>query len=255
MEYREVIFNNKTEVSDFIKGLNEKSISPLKWAQRDNIYLYSCISPDITIDCLFVYGETIAPAQIEKLPKIGIFAELKAYGSSKKYKGLLNIKGETILNTSYDELSLFYQTEDTVFIKTKKNGLFGIVSYRHLSNKVEVIIPSKYEEIFDAGEFTFGFIENGRAGLISLTGKLIVEAKYKVCEEYNHFFDGKALVCKDSKFAVAHYINHYGDFVAWKEDCQDDVFSGSGTGYYPYGELPDSLDAYEGDESNYWNTD
>lgn len=74
MEYREVIFNNRTEVFDFIKGLNEKSISPLDWVQRDNIYLYSCISPDITIDCLFVYGENIAPDSNEKLPKIGIFA-------------------------------------------------------------------------------------------------------------------------------------------------------------------------------------
>ncbi|MDE7069907.1 MAG: WG repeat-containing protein [Alistipes sp.] len=255
MEYREVIFNNRAEVFDFIKGLNEKSISPLEWAQRDNLYLYSCIFPDITIDCLFVYGKTITPTQIENMSKIGIFANLKTYGSSKRFKGLLNIKGETILDTSYDELSLFYQTEDSVFIKTKKKGLFGIVSYRHLSNKVDVIIPPKYEDIFDAGEFTFGFVENGLAGLISLSGKLITEAKYKVSSAYNHFFDGKALVCKDSKFAVAHYINHYGEFVAWEEDCQDNVFSGNGTGYYPYGELPDALDAYEGDESNYWNTD
>lgn len=255
MEYREVIFNNRAEASDFIKALNEKSISPLEWANRDSLHLYSCIVPDTTIDCLFVYGETITPSQIENLPKIGVFANLKSYGSSKKFKGLLNIKGETILSTSYDKLSLFYQTEDTVFIKTEQNGLCGLASYRHLSNKVEVVIPSKYEDIFDAGEFTFGYIENGRAGLISLTGKLITEAKYKVSDAYNHFFDGRALVCKDSEFAIDHYINHYGEFVAWEEDCQDNVFSSNGTGYYPYGELPDALDAYEGDESNCWNTD
>ena len=28
-----------------------------------------------------------------------------------------------------------------------------------------------------------------------------------------------------------------------------------GTGYYPYGDLPSSSDAYEGDNSNRWNTD
>lgn len=28
-----------------------------------------------------------------------------------------------------------------------------------------------------------------------------------------------------------------------------------GTGYYPYGDLPDALDAYEDEEENIWNTD
>lgn len=28
-----------------------------------------------------------------------------------------------------------------------------------------------------------------------------------------------------------------------------------GTGYYPYGNLPDALDAYDGYKGNRWNTD
>ena len=43
--------------------------------------------------------------------------------------------------------------------------------------------------------------------------------------------------------------------VGLKEECNSSLFRGNGTGYYPYGELPDALDAYEGDESNRWNTD
>lgn len=42
MEYREVIFNNRTEVFDFIKGLNEKSISPLDWV-NEIIYIYIAV--------------------------------------------------------------------------------------------------------------------------------------------------------------------------------------------------------------------
>ena len=89
----------------------------------------------------------------------------------------------------------------------------------------------------------------------SLHYQVIIEAKYKEGDKYNHFFDGKALVCKDSKFAVSCYINHYGEVVGLEEDYDNSLFSGNGTGYYPYGECPDSLDAYEGDESNRWNTD
>lgn len=255
MEYKEIIFNSRTEASDFIKDINEKALSPLEWTNSDAIQLYRCFQPSITIDCLFVYGETITPSQIAKLPKIGIFANIKSYGSSKKYKGLRNIKGETLLNTYYDDLTLFFQTEGEVYIKTSRDGLFGLVSYRHLSNKVNVLLQPQYEEIFDAGEFTFGIVKSGKVGFVSLAGREIIEAKYKLDESYNHFSEGKALVCLDNEFAIAHYINHYGECVAIEDETSDNLFSGNGTGYYPFGELPDASDAYEGDESNRWNTD
>ena len=255
MEYKEINFNNKIEASGFIQELNERAYSPLDWANSETIHFYGCIFPDVTLDCLFVYGETITLAQIEKHPKIGVFANFRAYGSGKKYKGLRNIKGETILAAIYDELTLFYQTDNAIFIKTQKDGLFGLVCYVPLSNKIDIIMQPKYNDIFDAGEFTFGFVTNGKVGFASLTGREIIEASYKDEVKYNHFFDGKALVHKDSKFAVPCYINHYGGVVGLEEDYDSSLFSGNGTGYYPYGELPDSLDAYEGDESNRWNTD
>lgn len=255
MEYKEIIFNNRSEASGFIQKLNERAYSPLDWANSETIQFYGCIFPDVTLDCLFVCGETITPAQIEKFPQIGVFANIRAYGSSKKYKGLRNIKGETILSPIYDELTLFYQTEETIFIKTEKDGLSGLASYRPLSDKVDIIMQPKYDDIFDAGEFTFGFIANGKVGFASLTGREIIKARYKEGNEYNHFLDGKALVYKDSKFAVPCYINHYGEIVGLTEKCNSSLFRGNGTGYYPYGELPDALDAYEGDESNRWNTD
>lgn len=83
MEYKEIIFNNRSEASGFIQKLNERAYSPLDWANSETIQFYGCIFPDVTLDCLFVYGETITPAQIEKLPKIGVFANIRAYGSRK----------------------------------------------------------------------------------------------------------------------------------------------------------------------------
>lgn len=53
---------------------------------------------------------------------------------------------------------------------------------------------------------------------------------------------------------IPHYINHYGDCVGYPEEKFFNVEHELGTGYYPYGDLPDVLDAYEGGEENYWNT-
>ena len=59
-----------------------------------------------------------------------------------------------------------------MFIKTEKNGRYGLVSYRHLSNEVSLIASPKYEIIFDAGEYTFDFVENGNVGFMSLSGRI-----------------------------------------------------------------------------------
>lgn len=77
MEYKEIIFNNRSEASGFIQKLNERAYSPLDWANSETIQFYGCIFPDVTLDCLFVYGETITPAQIEKFPKIGVLPILE----------------------------------------------------------------------------------------------------------------------------------------------------------------------------------
>lgn len=90
---------------------------------------------------------------------------------------------------------------------------------------------------------------------MSLEGKLITEAKYQLSTDFNHFIEGKALTCLNAPNGIPHYINHYGDFVGYPEDDFFNVEHQLGTGYYPYGDLPDALDAYEDEEENIWNTD
>lgn len=65
----------------------------------------------------------------------------------------------------------------------------------------------------------------------------------------------KALVCLNDPNGVNHYINHYGDCIGYPESESSYEEHMLGTGYYPYGDLPDVLDAFEGDESNFWNID
>ena len=255
MKYSDIKFINKQDCDNFIEKINEKTFAPITWNNRKGLQIYGCFCPDVTTDILFVYGETITPEEIKSQPSKGIFSIIKTYGSSMNYKGLLNIKGDKLLSNNYDDLSILFQTEVAIYIKLNKQGQYGLASYRPLSDSIEVILPCKYENIFEAGEFTFGIVSNGSVGFASLEGKIIIEPKYKNKENYNYFHDGKSLTCLSSRNGVEHYIDHYGNVVGYPEIEGPGIFSGNGTGYYPLGELPDASEAYEDDSDALWNTD
>lgn len=255
MMYNHIIFYNDKEVESFFDKLNEKAYKPLYWYKQDGLKIYGCFYADSIGSWLFVYGKTIYRDEVSGFPERSIFGGLKIYGSSKRYKGLLNFKGEVILHSNYDDISIFYQTEETLFLKTTKNGLAGLVGCRIYRGEVVVIVPTKYEELFDAGEYTIGFVLSGNVGFMSLEGKIVVEAKYKLGEGYNNFIDGKALVCITQEHAIDMYINHYGNFIEYPESDNTSSFGGQGTSTYPYGDLPDASEAYEDLPDAFWNTD
>ena len=256
MEYHYVKFNSDKDVAEFFEALNKKAYHPLHWNRQDGLKIYGCICTKIIGSCLFVYGKTICPNDIvTNSLNTTIFNKLKVYGSSKKYKGLLNFNGKEVLHNIYDDISIFYQTEDTLFLKTMKNGLYGLVGCRINGYEIYEITPAKYEDLFDAGEYSIGFVLEQKVGFMSLEGKIIVEAKYKKGEEYNYFIDGKALVRIDKKDAIDVYINHYGNFIEYPEKDDTPLFDGQGTSTYPYGDLPDASEAYEDLPDAFWNTD
>ena len=258
MEYQYTTFDENNRVSDFFNGLDKEFFSNLHWRNQQGLNLYGYFHIDGSFDYLFIYGKTTLPDTLAAPPKGSIFGLLKTYGSSKKYKGLMNIKGEVLLNNVYDEFSIFFQGGSFLYLKTKKKDRFGLVCYQGSgSNSVQEVIPAKYEDIFYAGEYTVGVIANEKVGFISLDGRLIVEPIYKVGEDYNYFSEGRSLVHIDRESCIDIYINHYGDFIGYPEAEEDqyDVFSGNGTGYYPFGDLPDASEAYEGDSEALWNTD
>lgn len=53
---------------------------------------------------------------------------------------------------------------------------------------------------------------------MSLNGKCITEAVYRDDPDFNHFTNGKALVCLSTPNGVNHFINHYGDCVGYPEN-------------------------------------
>lgn len=259
MKYIYKQFNSNKEIENFFSEINKHIyIQVENWYNHNGLYLHGCFynkeEKGYFNNYLFCFSQTIESNKLQPLKNNLIFSNLKLYGSSHKYKGLKDIRGNVILSNQFDKIELFYTTEITIYFKIEKNHKKGI--YKFESDKIENIVPIQFEDFFDAGEYTWGYIKDGNVGFMSLEGKCITEARYKNSPDLNHFINGKALTCLNSSTAVNIYINHYGDFIDFSEN--DDFTSedfGLGTNNYPYEDLPDRLDAYEGDESNFWNTD
>lgn len=224
-----------------------------EWAKDDGIiihgYFYnSDISPlsNMMID----YSQVITPidlkTQMSKMSGDNIFATLKLYGSSGRFHGLKDINGNNILPNIYDEIILLDVFTYNLYLLVKRGSYFGVVS-----EKGKIVLPIKYDRIFNAGEFTLGIKVNGKVGFANLNGDIIVKPSFVDTENYNIFNDGKALVCLNGTDAIPHYINHYGECIGHPDDDEDITWNGS-TSYIGDNDI---LDAYESDASNMWNTD
>lgn len=252
-KYREL--NTQEEIDQFfnnkciqIRELKNDNDYIIDWYKKDGIKIYGYFYNDI--DILICYGQTILPDNNEQQSKVGIFTKLHNYGSSKEYLGIKDLYGKTLLPNNYEEINFFYETDCSSYFTIKNKGKVGVFQYN--TQFVGIIVPTKYDSIFDAHEYTWGYIINGNVGFMTINGKKITEAKYINKEGFNIFFDGKALIQLNKHDTCKAYIDHYDNIIGfYQEECQ---FCSDGTEYYPFGELPDDLDAYEGDTSNYWNT-
>lgn len=207
-----------------------------------------------------MYGRTIFRDEVNNT-SCGIFKDLKLYGSSKKYKGLINIGGEEIFPTGYEKISPFIDIESDGFtpLIVEKNNKKGLISVCKDGSSGKVLTSITYDDFFYANEFTLGYIIDNTVGFMSLEGKIITDCKFIARDGYNLFNEGKAMVKLKLSVedGVLFYINHYGDIVEY-DPYENGIYEstfGNGTGYYPFGDLPNSLDAFEGDKSNMWNID
>ena len=124
MTYQYTTFDENNRVSDFFNGLDKEFFSNLHWRNQQGLNLYGYFHVDGSVNYLFIYGKTTHPDTLVAPSKGTIFESLKAYGSSKKYKGLMNIKGEVLLQNIYDDFSIFFQTPGFLYLKTKKKNRF-----------------------------------------------------------------------------------------------------------------------------------
>lgn len=258
MKYAYKSFQSNVEIDSFFNEINNHIYIPIDcWYKQDELKLYGYFyDEENKVDfahLLLCFGQTICPDTLPPLSHNTIFSELRRYGSSRKYKGLKDVRGNVLLRNMYDDIDFFYATENNAYFIVSKGDKKGVVKFEY--DKFTNIAQPQFDDFFDAGEYTFGYVKENNVGFMSLDGKFITEAKFRLSPDFNHFIDGRALACLTHPDGIKHYINHYGDCIGYPEDDFLSEEHGLGTGYYPYGDLPDALDAYEGDETNFWNTD
>ena len=94
------------------------------WYNHDGLYLHGCFynkeEKGYFNNYLFCFSQTIESNKLQPLKNNLIFSNLKLYGSSHKYKGLKDIRGNVILSNQFDKIELFYTTEITIYFKIEK---------------------------------------------------------------------------------------------------------------------------------------
>lgn len=259
MSYVYKEFQNETEIDAFFERLNEEIYLPIEeWHKEKGLVLYGYIDkkerrlPNYPMIC---FGRTITPEKIESLPKVGIFSNIKTYGSSKKYRGLRDIRGNVILDAMYEEILPLCEYDYDVLLLVKRAGLYGVVKEFSNGEKAQVLVPPRYEKIFDAQEYTLGFVENGAVGFMDLEGNVVIQPMFQDIDGNNIYINGKAQIQSIRENSIPYYINHYGNLVMDVYDYSDVLEHNLSTSYYLYGDLPSCSDVYEGDISNRWNSD
>lgn len=285
-----IIINNKEEVRDII--LRSSYLDLKSFLSDSHNVLYSRFDYEY-----FIFGKTISPNEIDDKSKksenssqFNIFQVLKKYGSSKKYKGVVNSKGEITIANNFTSIEPFWNQ----LVKVGVNGKFGVYN---LNGKI--ICKVEFDEIYEMSEFVFGARKGSKIGFFNSEGNLVIPFEYDYSDEepyYPIFSNGLACV-----FKIHYgYIDHYGTtifpfkfslYVPFDSNVienretinqgdgysidvyelgidgsmrfvENDYFDKFNISEYEASLGPcyndnnyDILDAYEGDESNMWNTD
>lgn len=259
MNYEYKGFNTTSEIDRFFELLNKELFLPIvEWHKEKGLVLYGYIDKSenkLPNHAWICFGKTITPDEVDSIPKVGIFSTIKSYGSSKKYIGLKDIRGKIILSNQYEEILPLCEYDYDVILRVKRDGKYGLAKVFSNGDEAKIIAPTRYEKIFDAQEYTIGFVENGAVGFMDLEGNIVIQPMFQDIDGNNIFINGKAEILRIGNNTIPYYINHHGNYVQDAYDSDDISEHNLGTGYYPYGDLPDSSNTYEGDDSNRWNTD
>ena len=154
-----------------------------------------------------VYSKIATPDEIEAVKGKGIFDKLKVYGSSGKYKGVVDGEGISVFPNIYHSVLPFMN--DIIKIEGKGNK-FGL---KKLSG--EVILATKYDRIDSLSELVFAVTLEGKLGFMNLKGETVIPFDYDAFDEEVAFYNGLACVKKsrdDGSYRFG-YIDHRNEVV------------------------------------------
>ena len=154
-----------------------------------------------------VYSKIATPDEIEAVKGKGIFDKLKVYGSSGKYKGVVDGEGISVFPNIYHSVLPFMN--DIIKIEGKGNK-FGL---KKLSG--EVILATKYDRIDSLSELVFAVTLEGKLGFMNLKGETVIPFDYDAFDEEVVFYNGLACVKKsrdDGSYRFG-YIDHRNEAV------------------------------------------
>lgn len=218
--------------------------------KEKNLFIHGWIDfEDDLKNPLFVYSRTIRPNELKEYPENSIFAKMRRYGSSRKFKGIMNHKKEIILAPTYKDIMFSGWQDYFILIKEDKYGLYSLSK--------GLVCETIYDKIMYPSEAVFPVAAKNKLGFVDVTGKVIIPLEY----EYNSctepiFHNGIVnVIQKMGEHTFYIEIDHYNNVIYKEEYHKEDNYEFEPDFYYEPTVESDILDAYEGDESNRWNTD
>ncbi|MFN4123009.1 MAG: WG repeat-containing protein [Flavobacteriales bacterium] len=127
----------------------------------------------------------------------GGFAVVSNFVDGKTQFGIVNAEGKTVIAPAYDFIDKVVDST-AVFLKDNKVGMLDLRVGKE-------IIPARYDGLFRFDRLHYLFEENGLQGLMSLSGDIVIPAKYHTI---NFFNDGVAAVRLFNKWG---FVSIYGE--------------------------------------------
>jgi len=103
--------------------------------------------------------------------------------SSAYNNGIIDIKGNVVLDFVYDEIGTF---KDDMARFVVINHDTGDAKYGFLNAKGKVIIPAQYEELRDFSEGLSLFRKGDKVGYIDINGKVVIDAVFDIPEDWRN---------------------------------------------------------------------
>ena len=191
-----------------------------------------------------VYTKVATLDEIEAVKGKGIFDKLKVYGSSGKYKGIVDGEGNSVFSNIYHSVLPFMN--DIIKIEGKGNK-FGL---KKLSS--EVILEPQYDRIDSLGELVFAVTLDGKLGFMNLKGEIVIPFDYEAVDEEVVFHNGLACVMKltDEDRPKYGYIDHQNKVIipfqfGWYIPFKDKDYIENCTTYPTGGDKSYTMDTYK----------